>query len=154
MTHGVTTYQKGLCRCDVCREANRINTRRSRLRRQGWTEQEYAEAWNSQGGVCAICGQPETRLPVRGNDTQVLSADHNHKTGRRRGLLCSHCNRVLGLAGDSPVWLKAATSYLAEYAPPSEATKRRLEGRPFPCCLFADQQGEKVAKEHAEAHEA
>ena len=35
----------------------------------------------------------------------------------------------------------------------SVAALRRIEGRPFPCCLFADRQGEKVAREHAEAHE-
>ncbi len=55
-----------------------------------------------QNGVCAICGNPpkKTRLAV----------DHNHTTGKNRGLLCGSCNGVLGYL-DNPVWLEKALIY-------------------------------------------
>lgn len=50
---------------------------------------EYQEMLDRQGGVCAICG----KRPV----TIRLAVDHDHETGRVRGLLCRRCNRALGL---------------------------------------------------------
>lgn len=48
------------------------------------TVTEYDSLLKKQNGVCAICGKPpkKTRLAV----------DHDHKTGRVRGLLCFFCN--------------------------------------------------------------
>lgn len=52
------------------------------------TEAEYQELYQTQGGRCAICMK---RSPRRKFDT-----DHDHTTGRIRGLLCRRCNRALG----------------------------------------------------------
>lgn len=48
------------------------------------TVDDYDLLLKRQGGVCAICGKPpkKTRLAV----------DHDHKTGKVRGLLCFYCN--------------------------------------------------------------
>lgn len=56
-------------------------------------------------GSCWICGQPEPT-------NRYLCVDHDHKTGRVRGLLCHNCNVVLGLMNDDPAKLAAASEYL------------------------------------------
>jgi hypothetical protein len=57
-----------------------------------------------QSQVCAICGKPDPK--------QNLSIDHDHKTGRVRGLLCESHNLGLGKFQDNPALLRAAADYL------------------------------------------
>lgn len=77
----------------------------------GLSEEEYQRQYAKQGGVCAICGQnPEGRLAV----------DHDHITGRFRGLLCRTCNRGIGWLKDSIVLLEAAIVYLRNQEDPNE----------------------------------
>jgi hypothetical protein len=67
-----------------------------------------------QGGGCAICGAK----PKPGG--RRLPRDHDHRTGRLRGLICFRCNyRLLGRA-DDPELLRAAARYL-ERPPADEA---------------------------------
>lgn len=68
---------------------------------------EYETRLAQQGGVCAICSQPPSSTSRR------LHVDHDHRTGKVRGILCSKCNRGLGLFNDSQILLTAARSYLA-----------------------------------------
>ena len=65
----------------------------------------YAQLLTAQDGVCAICHQPEP-------NKQALSVDHDHATGRLRGLLCGSCNRGIGLLQDSPAIITAALDYI------------------------------------------
>jgi len=83
-------------------------------RAYGVTLEWYREQLSKQNGVCAICKQPE-RAVIRG---KVISmpVDHDHKTGAARGLLCTSCNRGLGLFKDSVDNLHAAVDYLMRYA--------------------------------------
>lgn len=60
----------------------------------------------AQNHRCAICGGERTGPGTR------LHIDHCHKTGKVRGLLCSKCNTVIGLAGEDPVRLMNAALYL------------------------------------------
>lgn len=60
----------------------------------GVTNEQYVRLLEQQKGVCAICGEPETR--IQNNRVQNLSIDHDHNTGEVRGLLCSVCNLKLG----------------------------------------------------------
>lgn len=48
-----------------------------------------------QGGVCAVCKQPETARHQNGG-IKALSMDHNHQTGQNREILCQKCNQLLG----------------------------------------------------------
>lgn len=59
-----------------------------------------------QGNVCAICVGPPTARWNR------LYLDHNHQTGKVRGLLCDRCNRGLGLFGDNAARIANALIYL------------------------------------------
>jgi hypothetical protein len=55
-----------------------------------------------QSGRCKICGQADPKLHI----------DHDHQTGKVRGLLCGPCNRALGIAKDNPALLRAMAAYL------------------------------------------
>lgn len=57
----------------------------------------------AQNNRCAICLRDKVRLGV----------DHDHSTGRVRGLLCHKCNAAIGLLEDSRFRLKSALKYLA-----------------------------------------
>lgn len=69
--------------------------------------QEYAERLAAQGGCCAICRGAAEALG------ETLAVDHDHATGKVRGLLCAKCNRMLGCANDRPEVLRAGAEYLA-----------------------------------------
>ncbi len=79
------------------------------------TLEEYNKLFKSQNGVCAICEEKETRTDGRSKKIRNLAVDHNHITGRNRGLLCCSCNSALGLLQDSPLIIKKALKYLEEY---------------------------------------
>lgn len=64
-----------------------------------------------QHGLCAICGQPETRRH-RSGELYQLAVDHDHETNHVRGLLCADCNQALGLMRDDVERLRAAANYL------------------------------------------
>lgn len=68
---------------------------------------QYDEMLAAQSGTCAICRQEE-----KSGRYKSLCIDHCHDSGAIRGLLCSNCNRALGLFKDSPQVMAAATAYL------------------------------------------
>ena len=99
-------------RCHTCWRENRKQraaaSREKRLNRGfAITQEEYARVKECQGGMC-ICG-PWTGY--NGN-TRPLSVDHDHKTGLVRGLLCKHCNDLLGRVKDDPQYFERMRSYL------------------------------------------
>lgn len=110
-------------RCRACMKAYSIdcrksprekNQRRTRklARRYGMTVTEYAIMLDGQAGVCAICGHHETHAHHISGDSFRLSVDHEHATGKVRGLLCKSCNTGIGDFKDDPVRLRAAAAYL------------------------------------------
>ena len=76
-----------------------------RARKYGVDAEEYAARLANQGYGCAICS---TQLS---NDKQQ-HLDHDHETGRTRGILCHACNVGLGHFKDSTELLKRALQYL------------------------------------------
>jgi hypothetical protein len=76
----------------------------------GITLQDFDRMVESQGNLCAICGGENVQIRGR---TVALAVDHNHKTGKVRGLLCNGCNTSLGRFKDIPM-LKKAIKYLEE----------------------------------------
>lgn len=73
----------------------------------GMTLNDYNVLLEKQNGKCAICRLDHVDAPW-----ERLHVDHCHSSEKIRGLLCGHCNRMLGLAKDSPATLIAAANYL------------------------------------------
>lgn len=110
--------------CKRCRNKNRRkayaqNPERDRLygalfrpeqratvlkRKYNLTPDEYDALLEAQGGGCAICGRAAGMVR--------LAVDHDHQTGKIRGLLCAACNQGLGLFMDSSDHLQRAVEYL------------------------------------------
>jgi len=94
-------------------ERTMANRRRWNLQKlYGITPEQYEEMLSEQGGLCAVCRQPEPDAHGRTGTQFSLSVDHCHDTGRVRGLLCQKCNRAIGLLGDNVELLRAAIRYL------------------------------------------
>lgn len=81
------------------------------LSRFGITADEAERMLAEQGGTCAICTQPIS--DKRGFEPHI---DHDHATGKVRGVLCFHCNAGLGQFGDDIERLRAAIAYLEKHA--------------------------------------
>ena len=60
------------------------------------TIDDYKLILEKQFGVCKICNMPETAKKNNSNEVRMLCVDHDHKTGKVRGLLCGNCNKALG----------------------------------------------------------
>jgi len=58
-----------------------------------------------QGGVCAVCGLADWGI-------KGPCVDHDHITGRIRGILCIRCNTAIGLLRENLAISKAVTNYL------------------------------------------
>ena len=93
-------------------------------KRYGWTIEGYEQMLIEQTGVCAACGRPETRM--LSGKLLALAVDHDHDTGQVRGLLCSKCNVVLGMARESVDGLICVMEYLWRWEERKEAERVQL----------------------------
>lgn len=89
------------------KKANKAKVKNRRfLYLYGITLEHFNKMKVKQGGCCAICNKkPKTTLCV----------DHDHETGKVRGLLCGVCNRSLGLFQDDLDILRQAVKYLRKH---------------------------------------
>lgn len=76
----------------------------------GITLEQKEALLRAQGGGCAICGK------VKHAEISAWNVDHDHDTGRVRGILCMLCNLLLGKAKDDPEILRSAAGYLENAA--------------------------------------
>jgi hypothetical protein len=106
----------------IWREKNRTRLMEARLMREyGISIDVYNDLLERQSGACAICGCPNWR----GSEPRV---DHDHSTGKVRGLLCRNCNLVLGMIGDDPKTAQGIVEYLRHHAPKTEAHSVFMSG--------------------------
>jgi Recombination endonuclease VII len=84
---------------------------------------DYERLLEAQGGKCAICETPPRAA-------QKLHVDHDHESGRIRGLLCMRCNNALGLLREDADVLGSAMGYVFRQDPDGldELANERAKG--------------------------
>ena len=73
----------------------------------GITLEMYNSLFEEQKGLCAICFEEPKK--------QNLGVDHDHVSGKIRGLLCSTCNSGIGLFKEDTLLLKKAIEYISKH---------------------------------------
>ena len=100
----------------ACRPCRSELGRRDHLKRSYDLTEDQVEAMReAQGGLCAIC-----------RAAPAVHVDHDHTSGRVRGMLCFSCNAALGHFRDDPVVLRRAARYLEGRRPRRTAHKHGL----------------------------
>ena len=69
--------------CKICDREKNL------LRRRNITLKDYSIMFGKQKGLCAIC-------KTNHNGNRSFAVDHDHTTGKKRGLLCTACNTSIG----------------------------------------------------------
>lgn len=86
------------------------HAKKNRLKQKyGLTPEQFEAMARAQHFLCAICRQSPCDIP---GGRGLLHVDHDHETGRVRGLLCVNCNVGLGYFFDTPALLREAAAYL------------------------------------------
>jgi hypothetical protein len=94
--------------CKPCRSTS------SAAARYGLSVGDVLSLAKAQGSRCAICKVHAKDIAHDSFKHNPLVIDHDHKTGKVRGLLCPTCNLVLGHAKDDVNLLANAISYLTK----------------------------------------
>jgi hypothetical protein len=104
-------YRKNKERINRNRKRDKSYMSNFHLRRKyGMSEHDYIEMFRLQTGCCAICGKEALKYKRK------LAVDHNHTTGKIRGLLCVKCNGGLGCFEENPVLFDKAKEYLSKFS--------------------------------------
>jgi hypothetical protein len=77
----------------------------------GVTKEQWLAAWEAQERRCACCGTGNPGLGGK-KRKNMWQTEHDHVTGKFRGITCHACNRLLGCARDKVEILEAAIRYL------------------------------------------
>lgn len=86
---------------------NKRSSENRLIRTLGITQEEYDDIMKEHDGRCDICHTTEP-----GGPHKKFNLDHDHSTGKLRGILCRRCNTSLGQFEDSVTLMKKAISYL------------------------------------------
>jgi hypothetical protein len=106
-----SSFGKGKTYCKSC--SSKIG-HTNNIKRFGLTPEQYIDISNAQDNVCKICGSED-------GSGKRLSVDHDHSCcfgpsscGKCiRGLLCSRCNKTLGMVNDDASMLNKMVAYLS-----------------------------------------
>ena len=79
------------------------------IRNYGISLEDWNNLFELQGGRCAICKVPQSDL------NSSLCVDHDHYSGKVRGLLCRHCNLVLGRVNEDSNIAQNLVRYINEF---------------------------------------
>jgi hypothetical protein len=105
--------------CEICRES--INNWRGRNqfyqfdRKYGCGEEAYTNMYTEQGGKCALCHRPGSKIAEGACRSKTLQIDHCHSTKKVRGLLCFDCNVTIGRYDEDMLLLAKVVLNAVEY---------------------------------------
>lgn len=94
---------------ELRKRLSELAVRRYRLKKSNFTPELFLERLLEQDNACAICG-----IDTAGGRGD-FHADHDHSTGKPRGVLCHKCNVGLGHFNDNIELMQAAIEYLSKY---------------------------------------
>lgn len=98
------------------RENNRHIAKRAHLKNSfGLSLEAYNALFEAQAGLCAVCGESEKAKQLGHDKPRLLAVDHNHSTGKVRGLLCTNCNLALGNMRDSEALISKLLEYIRRH---------------------------------------
>ncbi len=108
--HGTNMGYRYGCRCEECVRARlEYGQNTNLIRRYGITREDVLTLFKSQSGLCAICKRMLNPYFDKKSNAHI---DHDHLTGKVRGILCSSCNMGLGLFQDSAEIIAVAAVYI------------------------------------------
>jgi hypothetical protein len=81
-------------------------------RTYGIEKDTFMFLYAAQDGLCAICAEP---MLLGTTLARQACVDHDHDTGKVRGILCNHCNRGIGMFKEDIDSLERAITYLKEH---------------------------------------
>jgi len=91
------------------------------IKKYGMTVDDWQSLMGHQRGRCPLCERTFTKRVG-------AVVDHDHRTGLVRGLLCRHCNTMLGLLHDNADWCERSSKYLR--LPPCQGAYRHVDAPP------------------------
>ena len=109
LKHGIDSW------CKDCKK--KYDKIYHKLKNFNITISEFENHLKDQKYRCAICGRFFDDLFKKYNQKTTVRTpriDHDHKTGKIRGILCNRCNMLLGRAVDNIFILIKAIKYLKE----------------------------------------
>lgn len=83
------------------------------LRKYGLTQAAFKTMLAGQKHKCGICREDLDTENLKSGRGAVV--DHDHKTGKVRGILCNRCNKAIGLLRDNPSHAQGASCYLVAH---------------------------------------
>lgn len=98
-------FYRGRSDCKACH--NEATVRYTRARRYGLTVKQLDKLL-ANADRCHICDREF-------DDPRSIHIDHDHNTGKVRGLLCNGCNCGLGLFREEVAALQSAIRYLRRH---------------------------------------
>jgi|LakMenEpi03Aug12_release.lakeMendotaPanAssembly.Ray.scaffolds.fasta_scaffold1906241_1 hypothetical protein len=113
LTHGIRCRRHSADHKRKFASIRDMQRHHSLVKKYNLTLEEFYIYWQAFRGQCGICGKdmkhPEHR---KGQSLDVVAVDHDHTTGKVRGLLCNACNKGLGFFKDSKELLDKAIKWL------------------------------------------
>jgi len=86
------------------------------IKQYGVTTADVYAIYKEQSGRCAICDTKGDIHELGFKTKQPFHIDHDHYSGKVRGLLCAECNKGLGMFKDNRLFLSKAIEYLTSHS--------------------------------------